>query len=350
MISFESDYITGAHPEVLRRLAETNGEALPGYGADPYSESAKEKIREAAGIPDAQIAFLAGGTQANAVVISAMLADYEGVIAAATGHISTHEAGAIEYTGHEVLELPQECGRISPEALEGWLEAYYADANHEHMTFPGMVYLSWPTEYGTLYSKAELERISGICRAYSIPLYIDGARLAYGLASREADLTIADIARLCDVFYIGGTKCGALCGEAVVFTKGNMPKHFLTSVKRRGALLAKGRLTGVQFDALFTDGLYGRIGRHAAGLAERMKEIFRAHGIPLYIDSPTNQQFPVLEDGMMERLKEKVAFSFWEKKDRTHTVTRFATGWSTTEEDLDALDRALDEAEAGENR
>ena len=347
MVSFESDYIAGAHPEVLRRLTETNAEPLPGYGSDRYCESAKEKIRNAAGIPDAEIAFLSGGTQANAVVISSMLADYEGVIAAKTGHISTHEAGAIEYTGHEVLELPQEEGKIAPETLEKYLSGYFADENREHMTYPGMVYLSWPTEYGTLYSRAELESISGICRRYGIPLYLDGARLAYGLMSPEADLDLPAIAELCDVFYIGGTKVGALCGEAVVFTKGNMPKHFLTSVKRRGALLAKGRLEGVQFDALFTDGLYFRIGRHAVGLAEKMKEILSAHGIPLAIHSPTNQQFPVLEDGMLERLAGKVAYSFWEKKDENHTVIRLATGWSTSEEDLRALDAALGEISGG---
>ena len=343
MVSFESDYIAGAHPEVLRKLAETNLEPLPGYGTDPYCESAKQKIRDLIGIPDADIFFLAGGTQTNAVVISTMLADYEGVIAAKTGHISTHEAGAVEYTGHEVLELPQNGGKINPDTLTGYLSAFFADENHEHMTFPGMVYLSHPTEYGTLYSKAELTAISEICRKYRLSLFLDGARLGYALMSRETDLTIADIAALCDVFYIGGTKVGALCGEAVVFTKGNMPKHFLTSVKKRGALLAKGRLLGVQFDALFTDDLYFRIGRHAVDMADRMKEIFRSHGVPFYIQSPTNQQFVVLENEQMNSLAEKIVFSFWEKKDEAHTVVRFATGWSTTENDLLALDKALNE-------
>ena len=341
MISFESDYIAGAHPEVLRKLAETNTEPLAGYGTDPYCESAKQKIRELIGIPDAEVFFLAGGTQANAVVISTILADYEGVIAAKTGHISTHEAGAVEYTGHEVLELPQSDGKITPEMLEQYLADYYADGNHEHMTFPGMVYLSHPTEYGTLYSRAELTAIAGICRKYRLALFLDGARLGYALASRNTDLTIADIASLCDVFYIGGTKVGALCGEAVVFTKGNMPKHFLTSVKKRGALLAKGRLLGVQFDALFTDDLYFRISRHAVDMAEKLKEILRAHGIPFHIESPTNQQFVVLENRQMEKLARKVAFSFWEKLDDTHTIVRFATGWSTAESDLAALDEAL---------
>lgn len=344
MVSFESDYIAGAHPEVLRKLAETNLEPLPGYGTDPYCESAKQKIRDLIGIPDADIFFLAGGTQTNAVVISTVLADYEGVIAAKTGHISTHEAGAVEYTGHEVLELPQAGGKIAPDTLESFLSSFFADENHEHMTFPGMVYLSHPTEYGTLYSKAELTAISEICRKYRLSLFLDGARLGYALMSRETDLTIADIAALCDVFYIGGTKVGALCGEAVVFTKGNIPKHFLTSVKKRGALLAKGRLLGVQFDALFTDDLYFRIGRHAVDMADRMKEIFRSHGIPFYIQSPTNQQFVVLENEQINKLAKKVAFSFWEKKDDAHTVVRFATGWSTTENDLLALDKALNES------
>ena len=341
MVSFTSDYIAGAHPDVLKRLTETNAEPLSGYGTDPYCESAKAKIRNAVGNPDAEVFFLTGGTQANATVISTMLADYEGVIAAKTGHISTHEAGAIEYTGHEVTEVAQAEGKIIPDALDEYLSAFFADENREHMTFPGMVYLSHPTEYGTLYSRTELETIRGICRKYGLWLYLDGARLAYGLMSPETDLTLPDIASLCDVFYIGGTKVGALCGEAVVFAAGNMPKHFLTSVKRRGALLAKGRLLGVQFDALFTDDLYFRIGRHAIETAERMKEIFRSHRVPFLLESPTNQQFVILENSRMKKLREKVAFEFWEKKDDTHTVVRFVTGWSTSESDLLALDRAL---------
>ena len=344
MVSFESDYIAGAHPDILRRLAETNLESLPGYGTDHYSESAKQKIRDCIGLPEAEIFFLAGGTQANAVVIAAMLADYEGAIAAETGHISSHEAGAIEYTGHEVLTLPQKEGKIVPADLEAFLAGFFADANHEHMTFPGMVYLSHPTEYGTLYTREELSRIAALCRKYGLSLFLDGARLGYGLMSPETDVSLRDIANLCDIFYIGGTKVGALCGEAVVFTRGNMPKHFLTSVKRRGALLAKGRLTGVQFDALFTDNLYFRISRHAIEMAEKLKEVLRRHGLPFYIQSPTNQQFVVLEDRQMEKLAEKVAFSFWEKPDPSHTVVRLATSWSTTDEDLAELDRSLSES------
>ena len=339
-VSFESDYIAGAHPEILRRLAETNLESLPGYGADPYCESAKKKILEACGLEQGEVEFLTGGTQANAVVISTMLADHEGVVAAATGHISSHEAGAIEYTGHEVLELPQENGKIRPETLRRFLSDFFADGNHDHMTFPGMVYLSWPTEYGTLYTKEELEAVSGICREYGIPLFLDGARLAYGLMSRSADLTLLDIARLCDVFYIGGTKVGALCGEAVVFTKGNKPKHFLTSVKKRGALLAKGRLLGVQFDALFTDDLYFRIGRHAIDMAERVKEIIKEKGWKVYMDSPTNQQLILMNEEEMAELGKTVLFDRWGIYDDTHTIVRLATSWSTTEEDIAVLSEA----------
>ena len=343
MVSFECDYIAGAHPEILKRLAETNMESLPGYGMDHYTASAKEKIKAACGCPDADVEFLVGGTQTNSVIISTMLKDWEGVIAAKTGHVSVHEAGAIEYTGHEVLEVEQTDGKIRPETLSAYLAAYYADGSHEHMTFPGMVYVSHPTEYGTLYTKAELEGIAAVCREYGLRLFLDGARLAYGLMSRNTDLTLQDIARLCDVFYIGGTKAGALCGEAVVFTKGNMPAHFLTSVKKRGALLAKGRLPGIQFDALFTNDLYFRIGKHAVDMAEKMKDIFRARGIPFFIDSPTNQQFVILENERADRIAERVAFEIWEKPDKDHTVVRFATGWSTTDEDLAELEAALAE-------
>lgn len=343
MVSFESDYIAGAHPRLLERLTETNLESLSGYGSDPYCQRAKEKIRKACGCPEAEVEFLVGGTQTNAIVISTMLKDYEGVVAADTGHVSTHEAGAIEYTGHEVLTLPQKDGKIEAAALQKYLEDYYADGNHEHMVFPGMVYISHPTEYGTLYTRKELEALSEVCHRYQIPLYLDGARLGYGLMSRESDMTLEDVAKLCDVFYIGGTKVGALCGEAVVFTKKNRPRYFMTSVKKRGGLLAKGRLLGIQFDALFTDGLYFEISSHAIRMAEKMKAIFHEKEIPFYLESPTNQQFLLLENTRMEKLKERLAFSFWEKYDETHTVVRFATGWSTTETDLKELEQVLSE-------
>ena len=381
MLSFESDYIAGAHPEILRRLAETNLESLSGYGTDRYCERAKEKIRKACGLKDAQVELLTGGTQTNAIVISSMLKDHEGVIAAETGHVNVHEAGAIEYTGHKVLAISEQdswgmtdevqaetekanCvptdavqveaekvshvpadagkkGKISADGLRRYLETFYGDETHEHMVYPGMVYLSYPTEYGTLYSLKELEEIADICRQYEMLLYVDGARLGYGLMSREADLTLEELARICDVFYIGGTKVGALCGEAVVFTKGNRPAHFVNFIKKRGALLAKGRLLGVQFDTLFTEDLYFRIGAYAIDMAERLKEIFRSRGYEFFLESPTNQQFIILDNEEMERLKDHVAFSFWEKLDETHTVVRFATSWSTTEEDLRQLEGLL---------
>lgn len=337
MLSFECDYNCGAHPKVLEKLIETNLVPQSGYGFDDYSQSAKEKIRLACGCPDADIFFLVGGTQSNAVVIDTLLNSYEGVVCADTGHISTHEAGAIEACGHKVLTLPNHRGKICPKELLTLLKSFYADENYEHMVSPGMVYISHPTEYGTLYTKQELAEISSVCREYHIPLYLDGARLAYGLMSNQTNVTLSDIAEFCDVFYIGGTKCGTLCGEAVVFTKNNMPKRFLTIVKNHGALLAKGRLTGVQFDTLFTDGLYFQIGRHAVNLAEMLKSGLISKGYQLFIDSPTNQQFVVLENNMMEKLKKDVSFSFWEKYDANHTVVRFATSWATTKNDVEKL-------------
>ncbi|MDE6663457.1 MAG: low specificity L-threonine aldolase [Lachnospiraceae bacterium] len=341
MVSFESDYIAGAHPQIIKRLTETNLECLSGYGTDKYCESAKEKIKAACECEKADVEFLVGGTQTNSIIISTMLKDFEGVVAAKTGHVSIHEAGAIEYSGHKVLEIPQSNGKISADVLGNYIATFYSDANHEHMVFPGMVYLSHPTEYGTLYTRKELEDIAAVCRKYNIPLFLDGARLGYGLMSTDSDMTLKDIARICDVFYIGGTKVGALCGEAVVFTKENKPKHFMTSVKKRGALLAKGRLLGIQFDTLFTADLYFKISRHAIDMAEKMKELFADKGYEFYLESPTNQQFIILDNEHMENLKKHVSFSFWEKLDDTHTVVRFATSWSTTAEDLKALENAL---------
>lgn len=340
-LSFQSDYIAGAHPDVLKALCENNLEAAPGYGTDRFCVSAEEKIKKACNCDNAKVYFLVGGTQANAVVISSMLNKYEGVISAKTGHIHAHEAGAVEHTGYKVLELPQTLGKINAIDLDSMLKTFYADENCEHMVFPGMVYISHPTEYGTLYSKKELTDISNICREYNIPLFLDGARLGYGLMSYQTDVTLEDVAELCDVFYIGGTKMGALCGEAVVFTKNNAPAHFINLIKKNGALLAKGRLLGIQFDALFTDDLYFKIGRHAIDMAEKIKAIFKEKGYPFFIDSPTNQQFIVLENSKMEQLKEKVNFGFWEKYDENHTVVRFATGFSTTEEEIEELAKII---------
>ena len=336
MLFFENDYGEGAHPAVLAHLAETNMEHLSGYGVDPYCASAKEKILNACGCPEGDVFFLVGGTQTNAVVIGSLLRRHEGVVAANSGHVSVHEAGAIEYTGHKVLEIGQENGKINAGELRAYMERFYGDGNHEHMVFPGMVYISHPTEYGTLYTKAELEAISGVCRAWKIPLYVDGARLGYGLASEETDVTLEDMARYADVFYIGGTKVGALCGEAVVFPHG-APVYFMTMVKQQGALLAKGRLLGVQFDALFTDNLYLQISKNAIQTADRLKQALKEKNYQLLLDSPTNQIFVILEDEKLEELKKHVRYSFWEKSDDTHTVIRLATSWATTMEDVEKL-------------
>lgn len=341
MISFENDYNTGAHPKILQRLSETNFQAAAGYGMDPYCESAREKIRDACGCPEAEVFFLVGGTQTNAVVISSMLKGYEGVVAAETGHINVHEAGAIECTGHKVLALPAHAGKIDPGELEGCLQKFYQDESYEHMAFPGMVYVSHPTEYGTLYRKEELEAIGKICKKYHMPLFLDGARLGYGLMSEESDMTLQDIAAVCDVFYIGGTKVGALCGEAVVFPHKNAPNHFLTAVKQHGALLAKGRLLGIQFDTLFTDCLYLEAGRHGIEMAERLKKVLKEKGCSFYLESPTNQQFIILEDSQAEALKKHVSFSVWEKPDDHRTVIRLVTSWSTRPEDIEKLGELL---------
>lgn len=371
MISFASDYIAGAHPAVLKRLIETNLENLSGYGSDFYCKSAAEKIKKACGCPEGEVYFITGGTQTNQLIISTMLEPYEGVVAANTGHISVHEAGAIEYTGHKVLivdessdaldqseKLTSPCvsdqsekptspgaldqkGKVTASGVEKLISGFYADENHEHMVYPGMVYITFPTEYGTIYSKQELTDIYAVCRKYEIPLYIDGARLGYGLCSKSCDVTLQELASLCDVFYIGGTKVGALCGEAVVFTKANAPKHFLTQIKQHGALLAKGRLLGVQFDALFTDDLYYDIGRHAIEMAERLKDLFHKKGYRFFLESPTNQQFIILDNNRYKELSKTVEMSFWEKYDETSTVVRFATSWSTSDEDLMELEKVL---------
>ena len=338
MVSFECDYIAGAHPDILKRLTETNMESLPGYGMDHYTESAKDKIRKACGCPDADVELLTGGTQTNAVIISTMLRDWEGVISAESGHVSVHESGAIEYTGHKVITLPAVGGKLTADSIREYMVKFLSDVTHDHMVFPGMVYISFPTEPGTLYSKKELEDISAVCHEFDIPLYLDGARLGYGLMSDSSDLTIEDIARLTDVFYIGGTKVGALCGEAVKKKKNNKPAHFMTSVKKRGALLAKGRLLGIQFDTLFTDGLYWKISRHAIEMAGKLKEIIRSKGWEFYMDSPTNQQLILMDEEQMSELGKTVLFDRWGVYDENRTIVRLATSWSTTEEDLKILE------------
>ncbi|SFB37667.1 L-threonine aldolase [Acetitomaculum ruminis DSM 5522] len=340
-VSFESDYIAGAHPEILKALVDTNLECLSGYGTDRYCDSAKEKIKKACNCPEAEVEFLVGGTQTNSIIISTMLKGYEGVIAAKTGHISLHEAGAVEYSGIKVLEIEGKDGKLDAKNVKKYIEDFYDDGSFEHMVFPGMVYISQPTEYGTLYTKEELEALSKVCKEYKIPLFADGARLIYALSSKESDVTLEDMARLTDVFYIGGTKAGCLCGEAVVFTKNNRPKHFINLVKKRGGLLAKGRLLGVQFDALFTNDTYKKIGDYAIDMASKLIDIIEKSGKEFYLKSPTNQQFIIFENKELKAFMEKVKVSFWEKYDETHTVVRLATSWSTSEKDLEILEKEL---------
>ena len=337
MLYYLSDYTEGAHPRILERLQETNLISQPGYGEDRFCASAREKIRAACEKPEADVYFLVGGTQCNAVTIASLLRRWEGVIAADTGHINVHEAGAIEFTGHKVIALPQQGGKLSADTLRGYCAAFYANETHDHMPFPGMVYISQPTELGTLYSKAELEALHAVCGDYGLRLFVDGARLGYGLMSPECDMTLPELCDRCDVFYIGGTKVGALCGEALVFPKGDMPRHFATMVKQQGAMLAKGRLLGVQFDTLFTDGLYFEISRHAIGLAMKLKAAFREKGYPLFADSPTNQQFPILTKEQEEKLRRYAAFETWEPLPDGRSAVRFVTSWATREEDVDAL-------------
>ena len=341
MISFTSDYTEGAHPEILKRLQDTNFCQEPGYGEDSFSEDARRLIREALGRPEASVFFLVGGTQTNSTVIDAVIPHYGAVIAAETGHIAVHESGAVELSGHKVITLPSHEGKMAAKDLQDYLETFYGDAAWPHMAHPDMVYISFPTEYGTIYSKAELEAIRKVCKEYKLKLFIDGARLGYGLESPSADVTLKDIADLCDVFYIGGTKVGALCGEAVVFPAGDAPEHFFTIVKQHGALLAKGRLLGLQFQALFTGELYFEISRHAIEMAALLKKVFERRGIPFYIDSPTNQQFPILTKEQMDALDGKVLYEIWGKLPDGRFITRFCTSWCTAPRQIEELDSLL---------
>jgi threonine aldolase len=337
MISFECDYNNGAHPKVLEALVKTNGEITDTYGFDRYSLSAKEKIRMACEAPEADIFFLGGGTQTNATVIDGVLRSFEAVVTVETGHIAVHEAGAVEHSGHKVITLPSHDGRLDATELDNWMQVFDADESRDHVPQPGMVYISLPTELGTLYTSQEIDAIYRICEKWQLKLFIDGARLGYGIAASEGDITLPWLARHCDAFYIGGTKVGALCGEAVVFPQGNAPRGFFSLIKQHVALFAKGRLCGVQFDALFTDGLYLSIAQHAIGMARKLKELFREKGLRMYIDSPTNQQFVVLPNEQMHQLEQQVQFTHWGPFDADHFICRFVTSWATKEEDLATL-------------
>lgn len=336
-LRFASDYMEGAHPKIMQRLLETNLQQSSGYGTDDYCEAARQKIRQACGSSQAAVHFLVGGTQTNATVIDALLRSYHGVVAASSGHISVHEAGAIEFGGHKVLPLPAVDGKLRAFDVDRYLADFYGDGNFDHMVQPGMIYISQPTEYGTLYSREELSAINKVGRKYSIPLYVDGARLAYALACPQNNVSLSDLATLCDAFYIGGTKCGALFGEAVVFPNPALVPHFFTIVKQHGALLAKGRILGIQFDTLFTDNLYLQVGDPAIKAANKITNALEASGYQFHFQSPTNQIFVVLDNKRYEELSKQIEFSFWEKKDDGHTVVRIATSWATREEDVEQL-------------
>ena len=341
MISFECDYNNGAHPLILKRLMETNHIRTSGYGFDPFTESAKEKIKKAIGLPEADIYFLVGGTQTNATVIDSLLRNYEGVISVDSGHITIHESGAIEASGHKVLPIKGKDGKLDAVSIDAYMKRFLADETNPHCVQPGMVYITFPTELGTLYTKQELDKIYQVCMQYELPLFIDGARLGYGLMSDSNEVSIHYLATHCDVFYIGGTKVGAFCGEAVVFTNMCAPKHFFTTVKQHGALMAKGRLLGIQFDALFTNDLYFNISRHAIEMANRLKELFIKKGYKIAVDSPTNQQFVLLSQDQYDKLRQNVAFEIWERINTEQLVCRFVTSWATTEEEMNRLEQFL---------
>lgn len=339
MTHFESDYNNGAHAAVLQHLIETNDERTQSYGDDRFSEHARELIREACRAPEADIYFLAGGTQTNATILDCVLESFEGVLCCETAHINVHESGAVEATGHKVIAIPAVQGKLCADDLRAWLATYFADETAEHMVRPGAVYITFPTELGTLYSLSELQALRRICDNYGLRLYVDGARLAYGLAA-STDVDLPTLARLADVFYIGGTKCGALCGEAVVFPRGNAPSHMLSRIKRHGALLAKSRVVGVQFVTLFTDGLYLIIGRQAVRQAIRLREMFvNDFGFKLYIDSPTNQQFFIIPAADVERLRGLAGFETWCQLEGGQTAFRFVTSWATTDEEVESLNK-----------
>lgn len=337
MLDFSSDYTRPGHPLLVDAIAKNQGTQFLPYGTDPVSSRAKARIREACRAPKAGVHFLLGGTQTNQLTIDALLRSFEGVIAADTGHVSAHEAGAIEHGGHKVLTIPHQNGKLTADAVANYCEAFYADENHTHMVFPGMVYLSQPTEYGTLYFREELRALRRVCDRYSLRLYVDGARLAYALGAKENDVSLADLAAVCDAFYIGGTKCGALFGEALVVPDPSRTPQLFTVIKQHGALLAKGALLGLQFDALFAGGLYLSVGQSAVAFASQIRRALTEKGYNQPLLSETNQIFLTLPDAALEALKQQVRVSFWEKADAGHTVVRIATDWATTQEDVDAL-------------
>ena len=337
MVYFNCDYNEGACPEILERLSQTNLEQTPGYGTDDYCQLAAQKIREACQAPQAAVHFLVGGTQANLTVIAACLRPHQCVVCAQTGHINVHETGSIEATGHKVLGLKSDDGKLTAQQVEDCWKGHWADSTHEHIAQPKMVYISDSTELGAVYTRAELEALSQVCRENGALLYLDGARLGYALAAPENDLDLPTIARLCDVFYIGGTKQGALFGEAVVITNPALQEDFRYMIKQRGGMLAKGRLLGLQFDTLFTDGLYQRLSEHADRLAVKLRDAIRELGYSFQVESGSNQQFPILPDTLLEELGKRYVYSYQGKAGEGYSVVRFCTSWATQEEHVDRL-------------
>ena len=341
MIYFNNDYSEGCHSAVLNKLLASNMEQTSGYGTDAHCAKAAELIKAKCGRQDLDVQFLVGGTQTNLTVIAAALRPHQGVLGAESAHIHVHETGAVEATGHKVLALPSAAGKITAQQIEEAVTAHYRDEAAEHMVQPGMVYISNPTELGTIYSLAELESISGVCRAHGIPLFLDGARLGYGLTAAGNDVTMADLARLCDVFYIGGTKVGALFGEAVVISNPTLARDFRYMIKQRGGMLAKGRLLGIQFEALFEDDLYFTIAAHANALADKLRAALSEAGHPFLVPGTTNQVFPILPDALLDKLKQEFTFSEQVRVDDTHRAGRFCTSWATIPENVDKLCNAL---------
>lgn len=345
-IRFDSDYIEGAHPLIIEALVRSNYEQHVGYGCDEYCEHARNIIREHCKDSSLGVQFLVGGTQANVTVIDALLHSYQGVISADSGHINVHETGAPEATGHKVIALPSEDGRLSLAQISECYHNHWNDHSHEHTVQPGMVYLSCPAENGLIYSKKELTEISEFCHAHGLYLFVDGARLGYGLMSEACDFDLADLARLCDVFYIGGTKVGALFGEAVVFKGEEMHRSFRYAIKQHGGMLAKGRLLGIQFGELLKGSdecLYFKLAAHANREAMRIREAFVAKGIPMWIDSRTNMQFPILTKEQQEIIGREFVPEFWGRYDGERDVVRFCTSWATKSDNVDALCRYINE-------
>lgn len=349
MIYFNSDYMEGAHPRILQRLAETNYEQTIGYSEDPHCERAAALIRKICAAPNVAVHFLVGGTQSNLTVIAAALRPHQSVISAQTGHISEHETGAIEAVGHKVNALPTSDGKITADQIDALVTAHWSDPAFEHIPQPKMVYLSYPTELGTIYSKSELEAISAACRKHELLLFVDGARLGYGLASPENEIDIPFLAAHCDVFTIGGTKVGALFGEAIVIRNDALKKDFRYIIKQKGGMLAKGRLLGIQFECLFEDNLYAELSDHAIKLAMAVKQGLADLGIPFLIESPTNQQFPILPNALIASLKGRYSFSQWKQLDDGRTAVRICTSWATKEEAVTELLKAI-KAQIAENR